>query len=109
MLMPFGKYRGQPLSVLPDDYLAWLRTIELRQPLVSAVLDEVERRQGPQSGPRPPNRRGCPAPEVALELVGAGLKRLASKHHPDAGGTHEAMIGVTAAAEWLRARIQEAA
>gem|GEM_PF-3115649 len=44
MLMPFGRYKGQELSVLPAEYLQWLAGIELREPLAGAVLAEVERR-----------------------------------------------------------------
>ena len=104
--MPFGKHRGEPLRSLPDDYLQWLaRSVELREPLRSAVYDEIDRRRAHQ-----PRRIGtCPHPETALDLVGAGLKRLAHKHHPDIGGSHDTMIQVTAVADWLRERIKEAA
>ena len=44
MLMPFGRYRGQELATLPAEYLQWLAGIELREPLASAVQEEVERR-----------------------------------------------------------------
>ncbi len=30
MKVPFGRYRGTPLEDIPDDYLTWLLTIELR-------------------------------------------------------------------------------
>ncbi len=104
--MPFGAHKGKPLSALPDDYLTWLATIA-KQPLLGAVREEIRRRTGGSSGGTRTIR--CPAPDVALELVGAGLKRLAHKHHPDLGGEHDAMIQVTAAADWLRERIKEAA
>lgn len=44
MLMPFGKYKSQPLEELPSEYLSWLAGIDLREPLLSAVREEVTRR-----------------------------------------------------------------
>jgi hypothetical protein len=35
--MPFGKHKGTPVKDLPGDYLKWLSTIELRDPLASEV------------------------------------------------------------------------
>lgn len=44
-LVPFGKYRGMPLSDVPDDYLLWLGTRDdLRNPLLKNVLNEMARR-----------------------------------------------------------------
>jgi len=102
--MPFGKYRGEAISDLPGDYLNWLTSIDLREPLRSAVLAEATRRH---AGDRPARTlaRPCPAPDVAYELVGAGLRSLSMRHHPDVGGTHEEMTKVTAVVEWLRAVI----
>jgi uncharacterized protein (DUF3820 family) len=42
--MPFGKYQGMDLSSVPDSYLEWLTSIEIRQPLLGAVLGEVVER-----------------------------------------------------------------
>lgn len=39
--MPFGKHKGTPLKDLPPDYLRWLSTIELREPLLSAVKEAM--------------------------------------------------------------------
>lgn len=41
--MPFGKHKGTPLNDLPVDYLKWLSTIELREPLASAVREITAR------------------------------------------------------------------
>jgi hypothetical protein len=43
--MPFGKFRGSPLYELPDYYVCWLwEEIELREPLRSGVLAELQER-----------------------------------------------------------------
>lgn len=42
--MPFGQHKGRALSEVPLDYLQWLFTIELREPLCSAVITELDRR-----------------------------------------------------------------
>lgn len=43
--MPFGKYRGQPIEQIPDEYLLWLGCLDdLRPPLLGHVLHEMARR-----------------------------------------------------------------
>jgi hypothetical protein len=42
--MPFGRFRGHSLDELPDDYMEWLGTLELREPLRFAVEDELASR-----------------------------------------------------------------
>jgi hypothetical protein len=41
--MPFGKYKGTPLTELPIDYIWWLNDKNLRDPLHSALNAELER------------------------------------------------------------------
>ena len=56
MLMPFGKYKGQDLSALPDEYLLWLSAnIPLRDPLRSAVAKEITERGWEPPTPPPPS------------------------------------------------------
>jgi uncharacterized protein (DUF3820 family) len=43
--LPFGKYQGVPLDDLPDSYLSWLGTIELRAPLDRLVEEVAEARE----------------------------------------------------------------
>jgi hypothetical protein len=42
--MPFGKFKGYAVEDLPDAYVAWLVSIDLREPLRGAVVDEMARR-----------------------------------------------------------------
>jgi Putative quorum-sensing-regulated virulence factor len=99
--MPFGRFKGQPLTALPDHYLTWLCSLELREPLRSAVADEVRRRQVPAAlPPLPPD-----AMPWAESIVALGVRRLARRHHPDiAGGASTlTMQRINLAAQWLRA------
>jgi Putative quorum-sensing-regulated virulence factor len=43
-VIPFGKHKGQPLADLPDGYLRWLTTIDLRPRLREAVEAELSSR-----------------------------------------------------------------
>ena len=50
-LMPFGKFKGQPLTVLDDPYLLWLLLLDdLRDPLLTAVHAEADRRMAASKG-----------------------------------------------------------
>lgn len=40
--------------------------------------------------------------DMANELINAGYRALSRKHHPDAGGSHEAMVKVNRALDALR-------
>jgi uncharacterized protein (DUF3820 family) len=54
MRMPFGKYKGHDLAALPDEYLLWVSAnIPLREPLGSAITDEMALR-GYEELPPPP-------------------------------------------------------
>lgn len=40
--MPFGKYKGRPLSELPDPYVAWLiKKCDLKEPLKTWVEELI--------------------------------------------------------------------
>lgn len=105
MKMPFGKWKGCELSELPDSYLKWLSTLELYESLRCEVDEEIQSRLT-----RDHTRRafGLPAPGKHVdrggveEIIGAGLRTLAKKHHPDLGGDPEAMKRINLAAAWLR-------
>lgn len=43
--MSFGKFKGVPLTELPDEYLLWVGCLsDLRPPLLPLILDEMARR-----------------------------------------------------------------
>ena len=100
MKIPFGKFQGYPLEDLPDDYFEWLQTIELRNPLRSAVCAEAIRRANAESR----DFSGAPGVAVVDEIVSAGFKTLAKKYHPDVGGTHERMIEIIHAVDWIKSQ-----
>jgi hypothetical protein len=96
MIIPFGKYRGLDLQDLPDEYLEWLFTIELREPLRSAVEDEIAARRKPVGAGH----------RIADELVTAGYRVMAMRYHPDKGGDTQTMQLVNQAASWLRGQLR---
>src|SRR5262245_58291439 len=108
MQMPFGKHAGKALAEIPLSYLVWLaEECDLRAPLRRAVEEELRRRilggdetDGARAAWTPP-RHGAPELSSVEELVRAGRRALASKHHPDRGGTLTAMQRVNACADWL--------
>jgi Putative quorum-sensing-regulated virulence factor len=114
--MPFGKHKGHPIPDLPDAYLTWLVTIELHDPLRRVVLDELQRRAlgswRREDRRREPaaSRTAAPPIEIVNELVGAGLRSLARKYHPDlAGGDTRKMQQINGAVDWLRERARDLA
>src|SRR5437867_1223030 len=105
--MPFGRHKGRPLDQLPTDYIEWLVTLDLREPLRRHVTVEYERRFGAVAEERP----AFPADlrQVAHQVVTAGLHVVARTTHPDAGGNGAVMRDVNAAVELLRRLIGDAA
>jgi putative quorum-sensing-regulated virulence factor len=106
--MPFGRYKGVELHALPPNYLDWLRTIELLEPLLGAVLEEVERRRVADD-PEPVFALACPDPRLAEQLVDVGFRALAKQAHPDTGGSHDAFLQLQSVNAWLRSIVRSAA
>lgn len=108
--MPFGKFRGWTVAELPDDYLTWLMGLDdLREPLASAIRREADHRRTARQWEREATARltRCPSPQLADELIGIGLRTLTTRRHPDApGGSHDAMIELTATVDWLRSVVR---
>jgi putative quorum-sensing-regulated virulence factor len=104
--MPFGKFKGKPITDLPDAYITWLLALDLHEPLRARVRAEAAARGLIHESEPMPITTLHP---VAEELIGAGLRVLARKHHPDVGGDVATMQTVNAAADWLGGRVRELA
>jgi hypothetical protein len=89
VLMPFGAHKGTLLSKVPDDYLEWLLSIELREPLLSAVRTEAAVREN--AGYARKHEEACAAgkpmhaPEVSKVCVACKARKSASpqEEEPD--------------------------
>lgn len=95
--MPFGRHKGRPLSEIPSEYLSWLlRECDLRPWLHDAVEAELQDRV---SGFRQEHDH----PPVALDtIITQWHRELVKRHHPDRGGSLEAMKAINDAADRLR-------
>ncbi len=99
--MPFGKWRGLPLTEIPESYLSWVLEVA-REPLRTAILRELARRGA--SEPPVPGLDLRIDPVAALDLIDAGRRALARKHHPDvAGGDAARMATINDTADRLAA------
>ena len=89
--MSFGKHKGRPIKEIPDDYLAWvLKTVDLREPLESALRNEWDRRHRPEPEPDP-----VPAATTGvLPNLKAMRRKFAARFHPDHGGSAAEMRAV---------------
>jgi hypothetical protein len=108
MTMPFGNYQGHSLTALPPAYLVWLTSRDLPSPLRTALEQEILRRFGLASA-NGRKVKARPLSDVAESLIEAGRRSLARRSHPDVGGSHEEMLHVNDAADWLREQVRRAA
>lgn len=107
--IPFGRCRGQLLADLPDDYLPSLSTIDLRPGLAAAVSNEIRARREARTRSQRPAALPPADPTVACELIDAGRRALARRHHADAGGDPARMARVNDTADQLSAWLAGAA
>lgn len=86
MILAFGKYKGQLLEDVPDNYLEWLDEQEWVKGLTRQALDAELKRRFLKSGytPEPPG----------FSCISSLYKELAKKYHPDKGGSNEAMQAI---------------
>jgi hypothetical protein len=104
MRLPFGRYRGTPLEDVPDHYIAWLLTVEIRSPqLRAAIEDEARAREladddgADAAAPPPWALLESETAKAARAMVALGFRAAARRAHPDVGGSTTAMQAVTAA------------
>jgi hypothetical protein len=97
--MPFGRHRGELLTNLPDEYVEWLRSLDLHDPLRSAIEAEAKRR-----GLLSDDDHSAPDLALVEATINAGRRTLARRDHPDLGGEHERMVAINNCADWLLAQ-----
>lgn len=85
MILQFGKYRGQPVSQVPADYLRWLERTKREE--LQELQYAMENRGIPARWARPEVR----TTQTLREMIEAGYRTLAMKYHPDHGGDSEKM------------------
>lgn len=94
--MPFGRYAGVSLSKLPLDYLRWVSTLDLRDPLRLEVDAELLARGEPPVPPPTTSRYSgvvrvevpsldSDLAETALAIVEAGASALTALERPPRG------------------------
>src|SRR5262245_44201496 len=105
--MPFGKWRGHPLTDVDTGYLLWcLRGCDSLKPWLREAIElELDRRHG-EPPPRPQSRPSASLATPALKwepVVERWFRELALKYHPHRGGSHEAMVALNDAHDRLKA------
>lgn len=108
--MPWGKFKGCHLDEIESSYLVWVleNAEHLASDLRSAIKAELGSRFAPPvHAPSSSWRKPCPNPALAADVVAAGLRTLAKKHHPDVGGDVHAMQDLNAVADWLRVQVPQ--
>ncbi len=97
MLMPWGKFKGHDISMIPDSYLLWLNfTAEIQEELLSSAIqdelvirfpDRVVYRESPVTQ----NHN-----DYYRERLRSVYRELAQEYHPDHGGNTRAMQAINA-------------
>jgi hypothetical protein len=111
--MPFGKYKGEPISEIDDEYLEWLIDQDfVREPLRSDLRREWDWRCGYKEYVPPPFEKRVEVVSVpdklraaVADIITSGYRASAKKAHPDVGGSGAQMRSLTEAREWLESRL----
>jgi len=84
MKMPFGKYKGEDIEDIPEEYLYWLLTeVELQEPLRTAVY-RVYYGINPTEDLKEPIK----------QVIAFAYRKITKKWHPDVGVSNEAMQAI---------------
>ena len=111
MKMPWGKYKGRPLSEVPAGYLAWTLEEcdnvrgEFRRALELELIDRLGlevRPAGPYRAPAPPR-----PPANWPDVVRRWHREMVLEFHPDRGGSTEACQVLNAAHDRLQELLNE--
>lgn len=96
MNMPFGKYKGQPVSQIPESYLSWV--LQNCTNLESKLRQEIEWYLNLKT-----YDRKQPSPSADLPgVITQWHRQLAADFHPDRGGSVEAMQAINEAYDRLK-------
>ena len=119
MIMPFGKYKGLPLKSIPFSYLRWVLdncdriSLDLKIAIVQTLNqqpqhEEHQNNQERQKYQEPKKQQEHQASQVNWEeVVKKWHRTLMMRHHPDRGGTNEAMHLIDQAKKLLEQLIQD--
>lgn len=117
--MSFGKYRGVLFAEIPTEYLLWLSGrsdlwTDLRTAVTSELRERLEfERARDEATRQAAQARNVPPPIDVVMLAhlelftDEGYYRLALRCHPDAGGSHEAMVALNAMRAAIRAWLDD--
>jgi Putative quorum-sensing-regulated virulence factor len=103
MRMRFGKYKGRRLEDIPADYLQWVLDNAHPDGMLRRAIQERLSRLPPDlpRGESPYLRRFLMKKSIEesfrekiRQALKAAYREMALRHHPDRGGSHEAMIAV---------------
>ena len=119
----FGKHAGKAVKDVPTGYLIWITVecLRIRSVLLLAVVAELRRRGEDvdvllreRADAERHRREGvaqdaAPRPADICSIIDRWYRQLVLDHHPDRGGSHEAMVAINDAHERLLAMLGTAA
>jgi hypothetical protein len=104
--MPFGKYKGELLEHVPDDYLRWV--LDNLTDLGFGLRRAIEVRLGIRPDPTKATSTGVPdiLPRIRSD-IDTCYRRMCRRFHPDHGGTNDQQIVVNECFDAIRKAIRE--